>query len=62
MYDMFNEDDTEAVLMVDTSHAFNSISREAFLQKHKSIMSGFRINNCSSIPSELFVQGSKCLK
>ena len=59
---MFNEDDTEAVLMVNRSNAFNSINREAFLQKHKSIMSGLRINNCSSIPRDLFVQGGKCLK
>ena len=62
VYDMFNEDDTEAALMVNRSNAFNSINREAFLQKHKSIMSGFRSNNCSSIPSDLFVQGGKCSK
>ena len=32
---MFNEDDTEAVLMVDASNAFNSINREAFLYNTK---------------------------
>ena len=31
VYEMFNEEDTEAVLMVDASNAFNSINHETFL-------------------------------
>ena len=64
VYDMFNEDDTEAVLMVDASNAFNSINREAFLHNTKVLCPALAtfINNCYSIPSDLFVQGGKRLK
>ena len=64
VYDMFNEDDTEAVLMVDASNAFNSINREAFLHNTKVLCPALAtfINNCYSIPSDLFVQGGKPLK
>ena len=33
--DMFSEGDTEAILMVDASNAFNSITREVFLHNTK---------------------------
>ena len=61
---MFNEGDTEAVLMVDASNAFNSINREAFLHNTKVLCPALAtfINNCYSIPSDLFVQGGKRLK
>ena len=61
VYDMFNEDDTEAVLMVDASNAFNSINRESFLHNTKLLCpaSATFINNCYSITSDLFVQGGK---
>ena len=61
VYDMFTEDDTEAVLMVDASNAFNSINREAFLHNTKVVCLALAtfINNCYSIPSDLFVQGGK---
>ena len=35
VYDMFNEDETEVVLMVDASNAFISINREAFFTTRK---------------------------
>ena len=61
---MFNEDSTEAVLMVDALNAFNSIKREAFLHNTKVLCPALAtfINNCYSIPSDLFVQGGKRLK
>ena len=61
---MFNEDNTEAVLMVDASNAFNSINREAILHNTKMLcpVLAMFINNCYSIPSDLFVQGGKHLK
>ena len=62
--DMFNEDDTEGVLMVDASNAFNSINKETFLHNTKVLCPALAtfINNCYSIPSDLFVQGGKRLK
>ena len=64
VYNMFNEDDTEAILMVDASNAFNSIKREPFLHNTKVLCPTLApfINNCYSIPSDLFVQGGKRLK
>ena len=40
IYDMLNEDDTEAVLMIDAWNDFNSINKESVSSKHKGIMSG----------------------
>ena len=56
---MFNEDDTKAVSMVDVSNAFNLINREALLHSTKVLRLAIAmfINNCYSIPSDLFVQG-----
>ena len=64
VYDMFSKDKTEAVLMVDGSNAFNSINREAFLHNTKVLCSALAtfINNCYSIPVDIFVQGGKLLK
>ena len=35
VYEMFNKESREAVLMVDTSNAFNAINREAFIYNTK---------------------------
>ena len=35
VYEVFNKESTEAVLMVDASNAFNTINREAFLHNTK---------------------------
>ena len=61
---MFNEDDTEAVLMVDASNAFNSINREAFLLNTNVLCPTLAmfINNCYSIPRDPFAQRGKRLK
>ena len=50
--------------MADVSNAFNSINREAFLHNTKVLCSALArfVNNCYSIPSDLFVQGGKRLK
>ena len=64
VYDIFNEDDTEAVLLVDASNAFNSINREALLHNTRvlyPVLATF-INNFYLIPSGLFIQGGKPLK
>ena len=64
IYDMFNDDDTKAILMVNASNTFNSINREAFFHNTKVLCPALAtfINNCCSIPSDLFVQGDKRLK
>ena len=64
VYGMFNEDSSEAVLMVDALNTFNSTNREAFLHNTTILCPALAtfINNCYSIPSDLFVQGGKRLK
>ena len=64
VYDMLNEYDTEAVLMVDASNAFNSINREGFLHNANVFCLALAtfIDNRYSIPSDLFLQGGKHLK
>ena len=60
VYDMFTDDDTEAMLMVvDASNTFNSINREAFLHNAKVLCPALDtfIKNCYLMPSDLFVQG-----
>ena len=61
---MFNEDDIEAVLMVDALNVFNSINWEAFLHNTKVLYPALAIfiNKGYLIPSDLFVQGGKRLK
>ena len=61
---MFNEDDIEAVLMVDALNVFNSINREAFLHNTKVLCPALAIfiNKSYLIQSDLFVQGGKRLK
>ena len=51
VYDMFNEDNSEVVLAVDASNAFNSTNREAFLHITKVLCPAFAefINNCYSM-------------
>ena len=50
VYYMFNEDDTEAVLMIDASNAFNTTIRKAFLHNTKVLCPALAlfINNCCS--------------
>ena len=63
-YDLFHQDETEAVLMVDASNAFNSINREAFLHNIKVICPAIStyVFNCYSSPSDLFIHGGRSIK
>ena len=49
MYDIFNEDDTEVVLIVDVLIAFNSINKEVPHHSTKALCPALAtfINNCS---------------
>ena len=56
---IFEQEETEAVMLVDASNAFNSINRKAFLHNVRIIcpsIATFTIN-CYSSPSRLFVVG-----
>mgnify|MGYP001800026604 CR=1 FL=1 len=59
MKTIFDEENTEAVLLVDASNAFNSINRNVFLHNIKIICPPLAIfvHNCYALPSRLFVIG-----
>ena len=48
VYEMFNKEGTEAILMVDASNAFNARNREAFLHNTKTLCPSIStyVNNC----------------
>ena len=58
VYEMFNRESTEAVLMADAPNAFNAINREAFLHNTKILY----VNNCYSSPTDLYIQGGRSIK
>ena len=61
MKHIFDEDDTEAVLLVDASNAFNSQNRKALLQNIKVVcpfLSKFASNNYQT-SSRIFITGGK---
>ena len=64
VYDIFKEDDTKAVVMVDASNTFNSINREAFLRDTKVLCLALAtfINTYYSISRYLFVHRGKPLR
>ena len=59
MRDVFEEQEPEAVLLVDAANAFNNINRQAFLHNISILCPNFEkyANNCYKIPSGLFVIG-----
>ena len=59
IYEMFNKENTEAVLMVDSSNAFNAINREAFVHDMKILCPSIStfISNCYLSPTDLHIQG-----
>ena len=56
---IFQQEETEAVMLIDASNAFNSINRKAFLHNVKVICPSIATftNNCYSSPARLFVVG-----
>ncbi|XP_066926215.1 uncharacterized protein [Clytia hemisphaerica] len=57
--EIFRQDDTEAVMLVDASNAFNAVNRNAFLHNVNVICPSIATftTNCYSSPSRLFVIG-----
>ena len=62
--DMFNDEDTEGVIQVDASNAFNSINRKILLHNTKIICPQFAtyIYNSYCAPARLFIVGGKEIK
>jgi len=61
MYDIFNDDQTEAVLLVDAENAFNSINRNVMLHNISiscPIISTY-VSNCYQLNARLFIIGGK---
>jgi hypothetical protein len=61
MRDIFMEDDTEALLLVDAKNAFNSLNREVALNNIAVICPTFHrfLNNSYQCPSKLFIVDSQ---
>ena len=59
MKDIFQQEDTEAVLLIDAANAFNSINRKAFVHNVCIICPeiSMYVENCYNKPSRLFVIG-----
>ncbi len=61
MAEIFREEETDAVLLIDASNAFNSINREAMLHNIKYLCPplSMYVSNCYKVPSRLFVAGGE---
>jgi len=59
MREIYEDENTEAILLVDASNAFNSVNRKAFLHNIKVICPSIAtfVINCYTTPSRLFVIG-----
>ena len=59
MHEIFKEQDTEAVLLIDATNAFNTVNRNVLLHNVKVICPAIStyVSNCYSLPSRLFVIG-----
>ena len=60
----YNDENNDAVLLVDASNAFNSLNRDVFLHNISYICPAISvfIKNCYNSPSRLFITGGKELK
>ena len=59
MNDIFQEAETDAVLFIDASNAFNSINRKALIHniQHLCPAMAMYLKNCYGYPSRLFIAG-----
>jgi hypothetical protein len=64
MESIFHEENTEVVLLVDATNAFNSVNRNVFLHNIKIICPSIStfVQNCYAKPSRLFVIGGVEIK
>ena len=64
MKEIFEEEETDAVLFIDASNAFNSLNRVAMLHNLQYLCPQMAtyVKNCYGTPSRLFVAGGKELK
>ena len=64
MRDIFDEEETDAVLFIDASNAFNSLNRKALLHNIRYLCPAMAtyIHNCYQQPSRLFIAGGKELQ
>ena len=61
MREIFESEETDAVLFIDASNAFNSLNREALLHNIKYLCPPMAtyLSNCYRTPARLFVTGGK---
>ncbi|MEM7298736.1 MAG: C2H2-type zinc finger protein [Bacteroidota bacterium] len=61
---IFDEEETDAILLVDANNAFNALNREVMLHNIHYVcpLLAAYIRNCYHVPSRLFVAGGKELK
>ena len=64
MRNIFDEDDTEAILLIDASNAFNSLNRAAALNNIRILcpMVATYVINTYRLPMRLFVLGGQEMK
>ena len=64
MSQTFNEEDSEAILLIDASNAFNAVNRKLFLHNVSVICPEIAVfvRNCYSLPSRLLIIGGSELK